>query len=153
MTENPFSRIPSPQLQIRSLCLQDALSNTVKTMDIIEIDNELATYTPKESLAMLAAHGLRGELLFPVPCILALNPRLLGYYRLLLGYSRKEFYRSKYGTSAFAGMEDNSTLSPRGGELLPQLCQVLIAHACDLLQGLGSQGVSGDLQHRAASCC
>jgi hypothetical protein len=114
-------------------------------MDITEIDNELATYTPKESLATLAAHGLGGELLFPVPCILALNPRLLGYYRLLLGYSRKEFYRSEYGTSALAGMEDNGTLSPRGGELLPQLCQVLIARACDLVRGLGSQRITREL--------
>ena len=98
--------IPSPELQIdfsfalgqiRSLYLQDALGQTIQNMDIAEVDQQLSTYVPKENLKALARHGLRGELVYPVPCVLEENPHLLGYYRLLLGFSQKEFYTAQFG--------------------------------------------------------
>jgi uncharacterized membrane protein YiaA len=53
----------------------------------------------------LAKHGLRGELVYPVPYLFANNPFLLGYYRLLLGFSQKEFYSTAFGVSIFKTME------------------------------------------------
>lgn len=44
-----------------------------------------------ENLSLLASKGLRGEIVFATPIILKSNPYLLGYYRLLLGYSQKYF--------------------------------------------------------------
>jgi hypothetical protein len=91
--------IPIPELQIdfsfaltqiRSFYLGEALSSTIGEMDIREIDRELAEKVPIESINALARKGLRGELVFPVPCVLRKNPRLLGYYRLLLGFSQKD---------------------------------------------------------------
>ncbi|MCI5126048.1 MAG: XcyI family restriction endonuclease, partial [Candidatus Electrothrix sp. AR5] len=92
--------IPEPALQIdfslalgqiRSVYLQDALSGTVDGINIANLDKQLSQYVPQDNLKALAKRGLRGELMFPVPCMLEVNPFLLGYYRLLLGFSQKEF--------------------------------------------------------------
>ena len=112
--------IPDPELQIdfsfalariRTLYLQDALSKTVRVLDITDIDNQLGTMVPNDSLSTLASHGLRGELVFPVPVLLESNPRLLGYYRLLYGFSQKEFYTTETGASLFKNMEKSGKLS------------------------------------------
>ena len=90
-------RVPYPQLQIdfslaltqiRTLYLQDALRNTIKGISLSEVDNELSKLVAGKILSSIASIGIRGELLFPVPCLLKTNPRLLGYYRLLFGFSR-----------------------------------------------------------------
>jgi hypothetical protein len=87
-------KVPDPELridfsvalaEIRTQYLQDALSATVKTLDITELDKSLAKLVPKASLTTLASHGPQGELMFPVPLVLTANARLLGYYRLLYG--------------------------------------------------------------------
>ncbi len=144
-------KIPDPELQVdffgvleelRGEYLQDALSATVKKMDITEIDKALAHFVPKPSLATPASHGLRGELMFPVPLILAENPRLLGYYRLLYGYSQKEFYTAETGVSRFRSMEKRGTLSTRNAEALPDLCTALAGAGAVLLDGIGSRRVS-----------
>ncbi|MBU4604376.1 MAG: XcyI family restriction endonuclease, partial [Proteobacteria bacterium] len=92
--------IPAPDLQIafsfdlaqiRRVYLQDALSNTINDLDLTTLDLQLKEYVPQDSLKILAKRGLRGELVFPIPCILETNPFMLGYYRLLLGFSKKEF--------------------------------------------------------------
>ena len=115
-------RIPRPDLQIdfsaalasiRKQFLQEALRNTVESLDITEIDGQLAAIVPKKDLANLAGHGLRGELMFPVPLLLQTSPRLLGYYRLLYGFSKKEFYGTGTGVSRFQSMEKSGVLSVR----------------------------------------
>jgi len=107
-------KIPVPIQQIdfafalltaRSLWLQDALSETVNQLEISTIDRQLSSLVPKKSLKSLARKGLRGELLFAVPCILEKSPQLLGYYRLLLGFSQKSFYSHNYGLTSFKNME------------------------------------------------
>lgn len=59
-------------------------------MNLKELDVELHDLAPAKYLSQLAACGLRGELLFAVPSVIKRNPRLSGYYRLVLGLSRKE---------------------------------------------------------------
>src|SRR5471030_1042821 len=101
MTNGAAINVPPPQLQIefaaalaeiRATYLQDALGATVRTLPVPDIDLELAKHVPSHSLTTLAVHGLRGEMVFPVPVVLTANPHLLAYYRLLYGYSQKEFY-------------------------------------------------------------
>jgi hypothetical protein len=144
-------KIPDPELQIdfsgvlaeiRGEYLQDALASTVKHLDITEIDKALAAFVPKESLATLASHGLRGELMFPVPLILTENPRLLGYYRLLYGYSQKEFYTTETGVSRFQTMEKRGTLTPAHAAALDDLCHALSGAAAMLLDGIGAKRIS-----------
>lgn len=124
--------LPPPDLQVsfslqlmeaRAEFLQDALKATVGSLNIVEVDRQLATYAPKPGITLLASHGLRGELVFPVPLILASNPKLLGYYRLLLGYSQKLFYATGFGR--FKGMEERGRIPPRHASELGSICEHL----------------------------
>jgi hypothetical protein len=147
-------RLPEPVLQIdfswalarlRDERLQDALARTVRAIDIASMDRELAEYVIPGDLAALASCGLRGELLFAVPCLLATNPKLLGYYRLLLGFSQKEFYGSAFGTASFKVMEEAGRLSPANADRLPDLCHALTDCASGLLAGIGAARISREL--------
>jgi len=146
--------IPAPTLQIdfsfalgqiRSVYLQDALSKTVDNIDIATLDKQLSQYVPQDNLKALAKRGLRGELMFPVPCMLEANPFLLGYYRLLLGFSQKEFYTKKFGVSGCKSMEVKGTLTFKNQERLPCLCEGMVYSACALLDGIGVDRVSKEL--------
>lgn len=146
--------IPIPQLQIdfsfalsqrRKQYLQDALFQTIQEMDIARIDIELNRYVPERSLKALAGHGLRGEILFPVPVVLAHNPRLLGYYRLLLGYSQKAFFSGETGLGRFKAMEEKGTLSKLCSASLPDLCTSLIRASSQLLDGIGVERITREL--------
>lgn len=93
----------------------------VAAIEIKTLDSELHKYVDKGSLQILAMHGMRGELLFAVPCILEKNPRLLGYYRLLLGYSQKGFYTAATGAGMFKSLKEKGTLSQKQRNALPEL--------------------------------
>jgi hypothetical protein len=134
---------------IRELYLQDALSLTVRGLTIPDIDKELATYVPAHSLATLAGHGLRGEMVFPVPVVLRSNPRLLGYYRLLYGYSQKEFYHSATGLGRFKGMEERGVIRNNVANdievLAKNLCQTGALLVAGINLGKMSVGLLDDL--------
>lgn len=146
--------IPVPQLQvdfsfalgqIRSRYLQDALSKAVETLDIATIDRELNAFVPQDSLRALATHGLRGELVFPVPCLLKANPYLLGYYRMLFGFSQKEFYTKRFGVTCFNSMESKGILTPKNEALLTELCRSLIGSAVGFIHGIGADRLSREI--------
>jgi len=156
MTDARTIKFPPPKLQIgfafalkrfRGIYLQNALLETVRDMDIAELDKQLAEYVPTADLATLAHHGLRAELLFAVPSVLEKNPWLLGYYRLLMGYSQKEFYgRDKgFGVGYFKGMEDKGKISRAAATDLPSLCAAFCETASTLLAGIGPLRVSRGL--------
>lgn len=146
--------VPTPQLQIdfsfalaqiRTLYLQDALFSTIEDMDIAVVDTELNKMVPASCLKALARHGLRGELLFPVPAVLSRNPYLLGYYRLLLGFSQKSFYSGETGIGSFKGMEERGVISKLALARLPVLCMSLINACAQLLEGIGAERVTKEL--------
>lgn len=146
--------LPAPQLQvdfafalenIRESYLQQALAEVVGKLDIKTLDAELARFVPAAGLTKLASRGLRGELMFAVPCLLFANPRLLGYYRLLLGYSRKAFYTAEFGLSSFKTMEDDGTLSKNQAQRLDGLCAALVGSATALLDGIGVDRITKEL--------
>lgn len=128
--------------EIRAVCLQDALTAAVFSMEIESVDSELHDYVDNHSLQTLAGHGMRGELLFAIPSILEKNPRLLGYYRLLLGYSQKGFYSAATGAGIFKSLEEKGKLSPRQRGELPALCAALNASAKYMLEQLDAEMVS-----------
>jgi len=147
-------RLPRPDLQVgfasaldalRRDYLIEALSHTIEAMDIAAIDKELASFVPASDLSGLASRGLRGELLFAVPALLAQNPKLLGYYRLLLGYSQKAFYQGTLGTAGFKGMEETGALTGTNAQRLPELCTQLVSAACVLVAGIGLGRLTHDL--------
>ncbi|MBF0461332.1 MAG: XcyI family restriction endonuclease [Magnetococcales bacterium] len=133
--------------ELRSLYLQDALLKTVRNMDIATIDQQLALFVAPADLAEMAQHGLRGELLFAVPAVLETNPYLLGYYRLLMGYSQKEFYGREKGfcVGHFKSMEETGKPSKAAVVDLPALCAAFCAAASVLLQGIGPLPISRKL--------
>ncbi|HTN02200.1 MAG TPA: XcyI family restriction endonuclease, partial [Planctomycetaceae bacterium] len=106
--------LPAPDLQIefaarlqefRETRLLDALQETAGKLAIRELDQQLAEYAAPECLSLLAGRSLRGEVVFPTPLILEARPALLTYYRLLYGYSQKEFFVARTGTTRFKIME------------------------------------------------
>lgn len=153
MIDELVIQLPLPQLQIdfafaleqiRGFYLQEALSKAVVTLNIAEIDAELSKFVPGDSLVKLAAHGLRGELMFAVPCVLRAERRLLGYYRLLLGYSQKQFYGTP-GISRFRSMEGSGSLNRVQEDLLGPLCMALADASRLLLDGIGAKRISKEL--------
>lgn len=147
-------KIPLPQMQIdfsivlaeiRKEYLQDALRETVAGMDIETLDKELSLFVPKADLAAIAARGMRAELIFPVPCLLSKNPKLLGYYRLLLGFSQKAFYNSESGALPFKSMEERGIMSKANEPRLIYLCRALSECASILVNGIGLDRLTKDL--------
>lgn len=146
--------LPPPELQIefsvalaeiRRLYLQDALKDTVKKLSIVALDKEIAKRVPAAGLKMLAAHGLRAELVFPTPLLLSANPRLLGYYRLLYGFSQKVFYTAATGVGPFGPMESRGVIPKACEARLAELCAAMIASGAALLEGIGSKRISQHL--------
>jgi len=86
-------------------------------------------------------------LVFPVPVILNASPRLLGYYRLLYGYSQKEFYTTATGLGSFQSMEKSGTLTVSNGEKLEEMCKALAQAGELLLQGIGTKRISPATLH------
>lgn len=140
-------KFPEPKLQadfafalkrFRATYLQNALFATVRGMKITEIDKQLAQYISEEDLALMAQYGLRGELLFAVPVVLEYNPYLLGYYRLLMGYSQKEFYGNDkgFGAGPFKSMEISGKISKSVIADIPELCTAFCEVASALLHGI-----------------
>jgi hypothetical protein len=120
---------------IRARYLHDALARAIKELEIRDIDVDLARFASQHSLNVLARIGVRGEVFYPVPSILAIDPFLLGYYRLLYGFSQKEFYKSKY-FGAFKGMEEYGKVSLRIEPRLHDLCASCARIADELIAGI-----------------
>lgn len=144
MAERTFHLKP-PKLQIsfahrlvtlQQTHLQPALLETVGGLDIVELDAEIAKLVPAQGLKLLAAAGLRAEMLFVLPLVLKSRPALLTYYRTLLGYSQKEFYSSGSGLSAFRKAEDGEGLGATAQKGLPAFCEFLNMQAMTLLTGM-----------------
>lgn len=131
--------------QARGQFLQDALGQTVGALDIALVDKSLAALAPRKAISALARHGLRGELVFAVPCVLQSNPRLLAYYRLLLGYSQKEFFTKATGAAGFKKMESEGRLPPKLDTELDSLCMALNQAALALVDGIGIERISKGL--------
>lgn len=146
--------LPDPELQanfatalseIRTSYLQDALRSAIGALSVPTIDGELAKFVPAHSLTTLAAHGLRGEMMFPVPSVLRENPRLLGYYRLLYGYSRKEFYTSATGFGRFFAMEDRGVVGTASDQSISEACETMCKSGALLLAAISNTAVSATL--------
>ena len=138
-------KVPEPDLQIefyhrlekiRQTYLLEALLSVVSKLEISTIDQELRELVASSALQRMAGWGLRGEIVFPVPCILKSQPALLGYYRLLLGFSQKQFYGDRYGFAAFKPMESAGRLTSNHMESIRGFCQVLCDSAELLVAGI-----------------
>jgi hypothetical protein len=153
---NILIKLPTPGLQVdfamaltrvNDLYLQRALSKTVERANLSTLDNQLNAMVPANTLSALAGRGLRGELLFAVPYIFELNPKLLGYYRLLLGFSQKSFYTKENGLTSFKTMEEKGILLEKNKSSLNLLCKALIKCATELISGIGNDIINQSFLH------
>lgn len=110
--------------ELKNAYLPEALKATVGETDLVVLDKQLGQHAPSGSLRRLASFGLRGELFFPVPCLLQARPSLLGYYRLLYGFSQKEFYRHS-ALARFKRLEEGNELLESVKPHLAKLCKSL----------------------------
>lgn len=143
-SSNPQANVATFLETFRKLYLQQALANAIAATDLQTINVELDRFAPAEDLKALASRGIRGEFLFALPSLLKLKPNLLGYYRLLLGYSQKEFY-NKAKLGRLKRMEEPGHLTPRLEAELPDLCAALIQRASELLGAIGPDKLTLDL--------
>jgi hypothetical protein len=148
--------LPPPTLQIefatalegaRGTILRSALGKVVKTLSIADLDSELAAIVPATALATLASKHVRAETLFPTPLVLKSQPSLLGYYRLLYGYSQKQFYAKATGCSVFKAMELKGKLSSKAEAVLSDICLAFASAGTTLLNGVEDHIDKGDLLH------
>lgn len=124
-------------------CLMPALLEHVASIDLTQLDRELHSFVGAQRLRHVASFGLRGELLFPVPYLLMGKPSLIAYYRLLLGFSQKEFYKPPF--SVFSRMESQGRTGKAALTLFPALCSSLIESAWVLASGIPN--LSADVLH------
>lgn len=120
---------------VRELYLHEALRKTVAGLSVETLDAQLAKSVSPGCLSRVASFGLRGEVLFPVPCLIEANPFLLGYYRLLLGFSQKELY-TKRGMGRFKSLEEQGAVPGAVKREIPALCRCLAGAAEMLVDGI-----------------
>lgn len=129
---------------IRELYFDKRLQSAVKAVPVSQIDSELHSIVSAASISSLAQHGLRGETFYPVPCLLEVEPYLLGYYRLVYGISQKQFY-SGTAFSRFKNMELKGELGRGSSPELRPLCESLAGTADVLVASLPT--ISKELIH------
>jgi len=129
----------------RRTWLIDALGVALSSVDPDEIRNQISTFAPKDARRILAAAGIRDEHVFPAPSVLQAAPRLVGYYRLLLGIPQKSFYGSGTGMSMFRSMETSGILTKRQFEELPRFCQEMGRSLAELVEQLSPPITHRDL--------
>jgi hypothetical protein len=140
--KSPFTPIsPDPQLIFHGLLvaarrtvLADALIEAVTTVDPVALKRELGEIVPIDVQRLLAGAGIRDEQVFPTPIVLAAQPTLVGYYRLLLGSSKKAFYTARTGLSPLSSMGERGTLTPAQVALLAPFCDVMAQSLADLVR-------------------
>lgn len=138
-----FTPIPSDMsinlfqslLSARELQLQPALDATVQVVGVISIDGELHRLVPLPTLNYLASLDMRGERVFPVPSIVRHAPQLIGYYRMLLGISKKDFSQTnKLGYGPWATAEARNAISTRLDPYVEDFCRALITPLAELVE-------------------
>ncbi len=142
-SSKPQADVASYLEQFRKIYLQQALSNAIQGIALRTLNKELDKLAPAQDLRKIASRGIRGEFIFALPTVLTTKPNLLGYYRLLLGYSQKEFY-NKAKLARFKTLEEGELPKHLEGEL-QELCRALIERASEMLKEIGFEKLTLDL--------
>lgn len=80
------------------------------------------------------------------PAVLSARPTTLGYYRLLLGVSKKAFYTAGTGMSRFKAMEEKDLLRESLEIELPALCEAINAQLAEVVTQLAPQVTRADVE-------
>lgn len=127
--------------RLRRTVLASSLNRTMKEVDPHVLRTQMTDFAPSQGLRLLQGTGVRDEEVFTVPCILRRTPTLMGYYRLLLGASRKQFYRTGTGLNVFKSMEERGVISPAGDAVLDVFCRQYNSVISGLIHAIGRNGL------------
>lgn len=143
----PRKQIAFHQLLVaaRVTILHDALADALGSLDPEVVARELGQLAPASARRVVAKAGIRDEHVFVTPAILRARPTTLGYYRLLLGVSKKAFYRADTGMSRFKAMEEKALLRKPLEPDLPDLCKALNKAIAELIHQLSPTVTRHDL--------
>lgn len=144
----PSKQIAFHQLLVgaRATILQGALADALDKADPDVVGRELARLAPAAARRVLARAGIRDEHVFATPAVLQARPTTLGYYRLLLGVSKKAFYTTETGLRPFQAMEEKDLLRESLEDELPALCKTLNSMMAELITQLSPTVVRLDLE-------
>lgn len=132
----------------RGKILRDALREAVEKVGVQAIDRELHSLVSTDALNKLGSFGLRGEILFAVPCLIKEKLTISGYYRLVLGISQKEYGRK--GLDRWIRIEKGEDV-PVSEDEVWDLCRALIKAGEQLLSAVSSKdNVTEDFFHELA---
>lgn len=81
--------------EARSNMLHEAITAACIKIKPDTLRLEMVEYVPPVGLKALQGSGIRDEEVYVIPSVLKEMPQALGYYRILLGISQKQFYSSK----------------------------------------------------------
>lgn len=131
----------------RHTILHEALASTCGGIDANILRTEMIAYVPQEGLKALHGSGVRDEDVFAVPVVLKANPSLIGYYRLLLGVSQKQFYTTKNGLSPFKTAETKGRFSPHTLDQIKEFCTAINQKMTQLVGALPTRNLKYDVSH------
>lgn len=129
----------------RRTWLMDALSDALGGINPQVLKEQIVMYVPDDVQRLLAVAGIREEHVFPTPVVLDAAPKLVGYYRLLLGVPQKTFYAGRTGMSRFRNMEVSGTITSRQRESLPEYCVAMAAALAELVRQISPRVTSRDI--------
>jgi hypothetical protein len=109
------------------------------------VKKELGEFVPPEAQKLLALAGIRDEDVFPIPSVLREKPTLVGYYRLLLGTSQKQFYASGSGLGPFKAMEERDVLTSKAEESLETFCRKMAIAMAALIEQISPRVTKRDI--------
>lgn len=118
--------------------LHEALVETCREVDPTELRTQLSRYSPAAGLKCLVGTSIRDEDVFATPVVLYKSPKLLGYYRMLLGFSMKKFYSTSTGLSKFRRLEECGAIPPDLTSSIEGLCISLNDRAGELAAGIAA---------------
>lgn len=130
----------------RSTVLHAAVKAAVKTVNPATLASEMQTYAPAAGLFLLQGTNTRDELVFATPSVLRADPHTLGYYRLLLGVSQKEFYTSATRLRRFVSMEQRGVIPAKVDGDIPALCRDMNDAMTLLIQAIPTGSLASDVE-------
>jgi hypothetical protein len=134
----PSKQIAFHQLLVaaRATILHGALADALENADPDIVGRQISRLSPAAARKVLARAGIRDEHVFATPAVLEARPTTLGYYRLLLGVSKKAFYTTDTGLRPFQAMEEKDLLRDGLVGELPALCKALNLQMAEVIAQL-----------------
>jgi hypothetical protein len=129
----------------RKTKLASAVSEAASECDTSALRSDISVFGNDDVLRIAAAAGVRDEHVVVTPCILRKRPSVLGYYRLLVGLSKKQFYHGSSGFGLLEVMEEGNTLTSRHDGRLDEVCRALNGLIADLIAPLEGHFAKDDI--------